>query len=146
MNYFIHAIIQGFAIVVRERSMPLFTLDDMFAVIKLLTPGDLLSHAREEILKEQMKLEKTSESGLVFKSSDFAPLLRRYGIDPYAFSGLTSAITTFVEYNCAEVLELSGNAAIDMMCTSVAERHVRIGITNDEELNEFAARLRTLNK
>ena len=39
--------------------------------------------------------------------------------------------------SCAELLELSGNAAKDNKKTRINPRHIQLAIKNDEELNKF---------
>ena len=42
-----------------------------------------------------------------------------------------------LEYLCAKILELAGNAARDNKKTRIAPRHITLAVKNDEELNKL---------
>lgn len=46
-------------------------------------------------------------------------------------------LAAVLEYMCAEVLELAGNAARDNKCIRVTPRHITLAVRNDQELNKF---------
>ena len=55
-------------------------------------------------------------------------------------AGAPVYLAAVLEYLCAEILELAGNAARDNKKSRIIPRHVQLAVRNDEELNKFLGR------
>jgi len=90
-------------------------------------------------------LSKSKRAGLTFPPSRFQKKLIRGAYAPRIGFGAGLYMAAIVEYLCAEVLELSGNAARDNSRTRISPRHVMLAVRNDEELNKLLDRVHIAN-
>ena len=54
-------------------------------------------------------------------------------------AGAPVYLAAVLEYLCAEILELAGNAARDNKKSRIIPRHITLAVKNDEELNKLLA-------
>ena len=52
-------------------------------------------------------------------------------------AGAPVYLAAVLEYLCAEILELAGNAARDNKKSRIIPRHISLAVKNDEELNKL---------
>ena len=52
-------------------------------------------------------------------------------------AGAPVYLAAVLEYLCAEILELAGNAARDNKKSRIIPRHITLAVKNDEELNNL---------
>ena len=82
---------------------------------------------------------RSSRAGLTFPVGRLHRLLRRGNYAERIGAGAPVYLAAVMEYLCAEVLELAGNAARDIKKTRISPRHLQLAIRNDEELNKLLA-------
>jgi len=114
--------------------------------VRLLLPGELAKHAVSEGTKAVTKytsskrdLSKTrsSRAGLQFPVGRVHRLLRKGNYAERVGAGAPVYLAAVLEYLCAEILELAGNAARDNKKTRIIPRHLQLAVRNDEELNKL---------
>ena len=80
---------------------------------------------------------RSAKAGLQFP---VARVHRQMKLGRYASrigAGAPVYLAAVLEYMCAEVLELAGNAARDNKKSRIVPRHITLAVRNDEELNKF---------
>ena len=84
------------------------------------------------------KLSSMSKrAGLQFPTARLNRYMRKGKYAARVSPGAGVYMGAVLEYLCAEVLELAGNAARDNKKKTIAPRHVQLAVRNDEELNKL---------
>ena len=78
---------------------------------------------------------RSSKAGLQFPVGRIHRYLK--GSAPRIGAGALVYLAAVLEYLCAEILELAGNAARDNKKSRIIPRHIQLAVRNDEELNKL---------
>ena len=78
---------------------------------------------------------RSARAGLQFPVGRVARYIRRQNLASRLGGGAPVYLAAVLEYLCAEILELAGNAARDNKRTRIGPRHLQLAVRNDEELN-----------
>ncbi len=80
---------------------------------------------------------RSSKAGLQFPVGRLSRYLRKGGFAKRVGGGAPVYVAAVLEYLCAEILELAGNAARDNKKTRIVPRHIQMAVRSDEELNKL---------
>ncbi|XP_063058427.1 histone H2A, sperm-like [Engraulis encrasicolus] len=87
--------------------------------------------------KTKTYLTRSARAGLQFPVGRIARFLRKGNYAARIGSGAAVYLAAVIEYLCAEVLELAGNASRDNNKKRIGPRHIQLAVRNDEELNKL---------
>lgn len=76
-------------------------------------------------------------AGLTFPVGRIFRFLKQGSYAQRIGGGAPVYMAAVMEYICAEVLELSGNAAKDNKKVRIGPRHIQLAVRSDEELDKF---------
>ena len=82
---------------------------------------------------------RSSRAGLQFPVGRVSRYMRNGGFAQRVGAGAPVFLCSVLEYLCAELLELAGNAAKDNKKSRVTPRHVMLAARNDDELSRLFA-------
>ena len=80
---------------------------------------------------------RSAKAGLQFPVGRVARYLKKGGYAKRVGGGAPVYLAAVLEYLCAEILELAGNAARDNKRARIVPRHIQLAVRNDEELNKL---------
>eukprot|EP00922_Rhytidocystis_sp_ex-Travisia-forbesii_P025286 GHVS01037115.1.p1 GENE.GHVS01037115.1~~GHVS01037115.1.p1 ORF type:complete len:128 (-),score=20.09 GHVS01037115.1:419-802(-) len=84
---------------------------------------------------------RSAKAGLQFPVGRVARFLKKGRYAKRVGAGAPVYLAAVLEYLCAEILELAGNAARDHKKSRIIPRHVQLAIRNDEELSKFLGKV-----
>ena len=85
----------------------------------------------------EKSVSRSQRAGLQFPVGRLGRYLREGRYAERIGSGAPVYLAAVLEYLCAEILELAGNAARDNKKSRIIPRHLQLAIRNDEELNKL---------
>ena len=86
-------------------------------------------------------VSKSTKAGLQFPVGRIARFLKKGKYATRIGAGAPVYLAAVLEYLCAEVLELAGNAARDNKKSRIVPRHIQLAIRNDEELSKLLGKV-----
>ena len=89
--------------------------------------------------KKGKSTSRSAKAGLQFPVGRVARYLKKGGYASRVGGDAPVYMAAVLEYLCAEVLELAGNAARDNKKSRIIPRHIQLAIRNDEELSKLLA-------
>ena len=86
---------------------------------------------------EKKSTSSSAKAGLQFPVGRIGRYLRQGKFCTRMGAGAPVYLAAVLEYLCAEILELAGNAARDNKKSRIVPRHITLAVKNDEELNKL---------
>lgn len=95
--------------------------------------------AKKAAPKPKSAVSRSSRAGITFPVGRIHRLLRKGNYAQRIGVGASVYMSSVLEYLCAEILELAGNASRDNKKSRIAPRHILLAVKNDDELNKLLA-------
>ncbi|KAM8902529.1 histone H2A-like [Spinachia spinachia] len=89
--------------------------------------------------KPKSNVSRSIRAGITFPVGRIHRLLKKGNYAERIGNGAAVYFAAVLEYLCAEILELAGNACRDNKKQRIAPRHILLAVKNDEELNRLLA-------
>ncbi|XP_061537520.1 late histone H2A.2.2-like [Phycodurus eques] len=89
--------------------------------------------------KSKTTVSRSVRAGITFPVGRIHRLLRKGNYGKRVGNGAAVYLSAILEYLCAEILELAGNASHDNKKHRITPRHILLAVKNDEELNMVLA-------
>ena len=86
---------------------------------------------------KKTSVSSSQKAGLQFPVGRIGRYLRQGKYATRMGAGAPVYLASVLEYLCAEILELAGNAARDNKKSRIIPRHITLAVKNDEELNKL---------
>ena len=112
-------------------------------LVRAYTHIILFSHSLQQPGKgkggrgEKKSTSSSAKAGLQFPVGRIGRYLRQGKYCSRMGAGAPVYLAAVLEYLCAEILELAGNAARDNKKSRIVPRHITLAVKNDEELNKL---------
>ncbi|XP_019943695.1 H2A histone family member 1a like [Paralichthys olivaceus] len=90
---------------------------------------------KKAVPKQKTSVSRSSRAGITFPVGRIHRLLKKGSYAERVGNGSAVYLAAVLEYLCAEILELAGNASRDNKKHRIAPRHILLAVRNDEELN-----------
>ena len=87
--------------------------------------------------KKGKSTSRSAKAGLQFPVGRVDRYMRQGRVAARIGAGAPVYMAAVLEYLCAEILELAGNAARDNKKSRIIPRHIQLAVRNDEELNKL---------
>ena len=88
-------------------------------------------------VQRKKRLGRSTRAGIVFPVTRIHRYLRKTLLKYRLQVGAPVYLSAVLEYLCAEILELAGNAARDNKKRIVTPRHILLAVANDDELSKL---------
>ncbi|XP_054452847.1 late histone H2A.2.2-like [Anoplopoma fimbria] len=89
--------------------------------------------------KPKSHVSRSARAGITFPVGRIHRFLKKGHYAERVGNGAAVYFGAVLEYLCAEILELAGNACRDNKKHRIAPRHILLAVKNDEELNRLLA-------
>ena len=86
---------------------------------------------------DKKNVSSSAKAGLLFPVGRVGRYLKQGKYASRTGAGAPVYMAAVLEYLCAEILELAGNAARDNKKSRIVPRHLTLAVKNDEELNKL---------